>query len=197
VDRAPIEEIAARDRLQGGDADTLSLRQFILDHDFRCVIPHDDAIDLVARAVRDVLPDTPILDLHGGCPLLGGDSSVTRRLSEFSPKEALEMRDHVAVVEITADDLGYEWLGRVFPRMIIYTSSSRQYTFRLSGMASTSAPHHAASILFPAVVKAMRTDRNLKRDSLARFALMGTFAGLMRVGAAQLSLRDRLLNDNT
>jgi hypothetical protein len=200
-----IAALAREDKLTLADVperyevDEMGLRicQFISDYQHRCVIPYESPDQQIFNAIAAMIPaDRKVLFITSDPALWV--RTIREKITPFSENNTDRLqfiavsglvpsklvryaRDRYVVANITPDNVCYEWLGKLFPQMIIYCSVDKQYTLPLGGFSKqTSAARHAAEILYPHVLAAFATDRNLKSRGDAILPLMGCFNRLMK-----------------
>ncbi len=171
----------------------LSICQFITDYNHRCAFPYDDATDQLFTAIAAMIPrhdkvlflcDTPVKwvrELREKISRLGDrpdDRCHFIGVRELTPSMAIEARDHYVIANITQEHVGYEWMGKLFPRMIIYSETAKQFTLPF-GITQGSTARHAAGFLYPEVVRASTADKN-RRGSGNLLPLMGCFSRLVK-----------------
>jgi hypothetical protein len=201
-----IAELATQGRLTVEDIGTtleldsigLDICQFIADYNHRCAIPYEFGQQQVIRAIAAMIPrDRPVLFLTDD-PILWvrtvGEKitpfaeknedrcqhfSVRDLRNRVTPSDLVRQRGAYLVANITPEHLGYEWLGKLFPQIIIYCQQGDQYNLPLGGLGQHTAARHAAAILYPQVVSVTSSDNNLKLRGNAALPLMGCFNGLL------------------
>lgn len=171
----------------------LAICQFIADYNHRCAIPYDEVSDQIFTAIACMIPkDKPILflcdtpfkwvrELRERISLIddkNDDRCQYVGIRDLTPAMAVAARGRYVVANITSDHVGYEWLGKLFPHMVIYGETPKQAAFPFAFLKGA-ADRHAADILYPHVSRATTGDKN-RRGSGNLLPLMGCFDKLVR-----------------
>jgi hypothetical protein len=196
VEKSHLDLITRDDVPDAVDDTGLAICQFIADYRHRCVIPYQKSSDQVYAAIAAMIPregrvlfitDDPILWVRATGERITPFSEKNQdrcqhlRVSGLKPDEMLRQRGAYVVANITPEHVGYEWMGKLFPRMVIYCSQNNQYNLPLGGGMTkhSTAARHAASILYPHVLAVMGSDQNLVMRGDAALPLLGCYNGLL------------------
>lgn len=170
-----IVDIASKDMLTTDQFDspvrasTLDLIQFIIDHNWRCIIPYDFGMETIEHAIEYAIPKDQKVLIIGKPEFLRNikdqeeyNENSTKQfqyisnIHKLTPMMAKDLRDRVVLADLEFVENGFAWIGKMFPKIVVICPFIVQYRFMLESAAShDSSVGNVAKILFPNIAKNM------------------------------------------